>query len=80
MRSRTRGGGQVFWGKRFHRDQSATFPIRHDNEWREYEARLTGTGAIQRLRLDPGTGAGTVEVDWIRLTSEDGRTLQAWEF
>ncbi|MHC4249878.1 MAG: sulfatase [Planctomycetota bacterium] len=80
MRSRTRGGGQLFWGKRFHRDRSAVFHVKHDGEWHDYEARIPERGALQRLRLDPGAGAGTVEIDWMRLVSKDGRTLEAWEF
>jgi arylsulfatase A-like enzyme len=80
MRSTARGGGQVFWGKRFHRDRSAAFHMKHDGEWREYEVPIPERGALQRLRFDPGTGRGTVAVDWIRLVAGDGRTLEAWEF
>jgi len=80
MKSRTKGDGQVFWGRRFHRDRRVTFRMTHDGEWHEYEARLPGRGPVERLRIDPGSGAGPVEIDWIRLVGPDGSALEAWEF
>ena len=80
IKSRTKGDGQVFWGRRFHRGQRVTFRMTHDGEWHECEARLPGRGPIERLRIDPGSGAGPVEIDWIRLVGPDGGTLKAWEF
>ena len=84
MRCKTAGPAQVFWttakAGRFHRSRSAGFKIRHDGQWHDYEAKLPATGRLTGLRLDPGTAAGKVEIDWIYLAKPDGAELKRWDW
>ena len=69
MKSQTDGAGQIFWSSSKHRGTEAerveTFRLKHDGQWHEYEVRLAIDGDLTALRLDPGTAAGEVQVDWI---------------
>jgi hypothetical protein len=71
VRCRAEGGGQVFWttdrapGRS--PAQSQSFSLKHDGTWQECEAVFSAPGRLRDLRLDPGTGTGEVEIDWIRL-------------
>ena len=84
MRCKTAGPAQVFWttakAGRFHRSRSAGFKIRHDGQWHDYEAKLPAAGRLTGLRLDPGTAAGKVEIDWISLGKSDGAKLKRWDW
>lgn len=80
MRLRTRGNGQCFWGRPFQAARSAAFDLRHDGEWHEYVVPLPAKGQLQAFRLDPGRGAGRIEIDWIRLVSLDGKVLMSYDF
>lgn len=70
-RSRTEGSGQIFWttdrspvrGP----DKSQGFPLTSDGQWHESEADFSAPGTLLDLRIDPGSAAGTVEIQWIRL-------------
>ncbi|HID21914.1 MAG TPA: hypothetical protein EYP14_05880, partial [Planctomycetaceae bacterium] len=72
MKARGRGPGQVFWvtvqAPRWSERRSTRFAIQHDGQWHEYEVVLPLSGALRQLRLDPGTGPGQIEIDWIRLS------------
>ena len=67
----TGAGGQVFWTTAANggttENRSTRFRIAHDGKWREYSVPLGVRGSLTSLRLDPGAGPGTAEVDWIRL-------------
>ena len=80
----TRGNAQVFWAtrteRRFHRSRSVSVQLTHDGQWREHTVALPARGPLPALRIDPGTAAGLVEIDWIRLGKPDGTVLRAWEF
>ena len=78
------GEGQAFWttakAKNFGRDQRVTFTLTHDGAWREVVVKLPVEGKLTSLRLDPGAGKGTVEIDWVRLHTPNGTVVKAWEF
>ena len=84
IRSRTRGAGQVFWttakAKPFHRDRRVSFALSHDGEWHEHEVPLPVKGKLRAVRLDVGTAAGRVEIDWVRLCGPDGAVRKRWDF
>lgn len=69
MKSQTDGGGQIFWSSSKHHGTTAerveTFRLKHDGQWHEYEVRLAIDGDLTALRLDPGTAAGEIQVDWV---------------
>jgi hypothetical protein len=72
LRSNGNGTGQFFWTSdrrpRWSEDQSNHFEIRHDGQWHEYSSVLPISGMLTGLRLDPGSAAGSCDVDWIELT------------
>jgi hypothetical protein len=67
------GPGQFFWttaeAPNFGPDKVATFPLKHDNQWHEYTVPLSASGTFTRLRLDPGSAPGQIEVASIRWRS-----------
>ena len=84
MKLATRGAGQVFWvsdtEKRFHRSRSVSVPLRHDGAWHEYEAELPVQEKLRGVRIDPGTGPGRIDIEWVRLVGSDGNLLKEWSF
>ncbi len=84
LRLATRGQGQLFWSstahRRYFRDRSVRFELRHDGAWHEYTLEFTIAGTLLGLRLDPGDAEGVAELDWLRLSRPDGELLQAWEY
>lgn len=70
-RGRTAGPGQLFWITRsaggWEEAKSAHFDLAHDGAWHEYAVPLEVEGTLTRLRLDPGSGPGEFEVDWIEV-------------
>ncbi|MFP4056447.1 MAG: sulfatase [Candidatus Brocadiia bacterium] len=84
IKSSIRGPGQAFWTtakeRRFHRSRRVRFPLAHDEAWHEVVVRLPVEGELAAVRLDPGTGSGVAEFDWIRLSEPDGRVVKTWDF
>ena len=70
-RSKTSGPGQIFWtstaspGRR--PELAPQFTMIHDGQWHEYQVVLDVPGRLTDVRIDPGTSAGAVEIDWIAL-------------
>lgn len=70
-RASSQGPGEIFWttdrspvrGP----DKSRGFALIHDGQWREYAVEFSAPGTLTDLRIDPGTDAGLVEIEWIRL-------------
>lgn len=69
IKAQTDGGGQIFWSSTRHGGTDAerveSFRLLHDGQWHEYDVRLAIDGDLTALRLDPGSAAGEVQVDWI---------------
>ena len=84
MKSTARGGGMVFWGTRrqanFHRSRRVPFEPQHDGQWHVYEVSLPVEGTLRRLRIDPATAAGRIDIDRIRLRRPGGEVLKTWDF
>ncbi len=78
-RAKTSGPGTIFWTTDLspHReaDKLAHFSVTHDGQWREYTARFDAPGRLTDIRLDPGQGAGTFDIDWIRVIHEEPHPL-----
>jgi hypothetical protein len=72
MRSRADGLGQLFWSSTKHAGTSAerhvSFRLIHDGQWHEYQVRMRIDGDLTRIRLDPGSAPGEVQVDWISIS------------
>jgi len=70
-RSTAAGMGQFFWATDrkggFAEARSKHFTMIHDGKWHEYTLPIRFAGTMTALRFDPGTAAGTVEIDWLRI-------------
>ncbi len=83
MKSSAGGGGQVFCADpsgRFRRGTGVSFAVRHDGQWQTYAIRLSPKQRIRKIRIDPCSAAGPVDMAWIRLTDPTGRALKEWNF
>ncbi len=74
LRSSGVGPGQIYWttesAQHTSEERVVHFPLRHDGSFHEYEVVLPVEGRMTLLRFDPGTGKGTMEIDWISLRQE----------
>jgi len=48
-------------------DKARHFRIIPDGKWHEYSVTFEAPGTLRDLRIDPGAGAGVMEIDWIEL-------------
>lgn len=68
------GSGEFFWttAESPHTDpeRCQNFKLVHDGQWHDYTVRLDARGTVTRLRFDPGTAPGSVEVEKIELVRE----------
>ncbi|MCX5654548.1 MAG: hypothetical protein NTY65_07880 [Planctomycetota bacterium] len=71
IKSTSAGTGRIFWvtdtAPHFTEEQAAGFDIDHDGRWHEYQVLLPAGGTITRLRLDPSTGPGAIEIERMEL-------------
>jgi len=84
LRSEASGPGQVFWQsgaqRRFAAGQSVHCAIPHGDGWSELVVEVHAEGPLHAVRLDPGEGEGSVEIDWVEVRGPDGRVIQRWDF
>ena len=82
-RSKAPGKGRVQWRtadqKSFQEGHSVPFAL-PGGEWAEAEVKIPVKGTLIHLRLYPGIGKGSVEIDWLRLARPDGTVTKAWQF
>ncbi len=80
MKSATGGKGQFFWTTTTepHTDEARSqhFNLIHDGQWHDYSVRLDARGTVTRLRLDPGSAPGLVEVEKMALVHEHLHPLE----
>jgi len=57
-----------------------SFTVRHDDQWHEYEVILNYDHPLEHIRFDPCTGAGQLDIDWIRLKESNGKLVREWRF
>lgn len=72
-RGQAAGGGALYWsgpGMPRSEERVTHFPLQHDGQWHECEARFATEGPLTDLRLDPGTASGRFVIDWIELQRE----------
>jgi hypothetical protein len=85
MESESTGKGQVFWSQEgivppFFRDRSVVFPVEHDGKAGDYVIVLPAKGPVVAIRIDPSMGPGTIRINDLSLTSEDGVVIYSWKF
>lgn len=79
MKSNSTGDGALYYNKPASADRMPTFEVLHDNAWHEYKIAIPAR-SLNRLRLDPTRGKGTIEIEWIRLNDANGKVLRSWDF
>jgi len=87
MKCKSEGPAQAFWttyvGEPFHHSRRVDFDLVHDGEWREYEVKLPVRCMMEAVRLDPGTGPGEIEIEWIKVLDalpDAEKILKEWRF
>jgi len=69
MKSNSAGAGRIFWATdkspHFVEERAAGFDINHDGQWHDYAVPLEASGAVTKLRLDPSTAPGVIEIERI---------------
>lgn len=71
MRSTPVGKGEIFYadaGERYSQAASVRFPLQGDGNWHAYEIALPSV-RMQRIRIDPGSGDGLVDVRSVKVRS-----------
>jgi len=83
MRSDSQGDGQVFGRPSSRGYQPGTghkFDVEHDGKWHEYRVEMQLDHALHELRLDPCTAKGKLDIEWMRLETQDGDVAREWRF
>ncbi len=80
VRSRGRGGGQVFYATEaepaYAEGRSVRFRLVHDGQWHTIEVPIRTGATITRIRLDPGTAPGTIELDSVEIVRQTYHPLE----
>lgn len=77
MKSRAGADGEIFYaraGEGHHPDRRVAFDINGDGQWRRYRVEVPEHRGLNRLRIDPGSGSGPVEIRRIAIESP-GRSV-----
>jgi len=86
MRSSGTGVGQFFWttekARQFGPHQRLDFSPVHDGDWHEYEIAFEANAPLAALRIDPATGPGVIEFQWIQVREQGAPepVIQEWTF
>ena len=77
---RTRGGtdGELFYaskGASFSPQQSVPFEIERDGNWHVYRIPIPERVAVDRLRIDPGSTSGVIQIRRIGLITRNDETI-----
>lgn len=88
MKAEARGEGAVYVATDKHpsfaRERRAMLQIQHDGQWHTYRTEFILDGRLKGLRVDPASGAGTLEIAEIRLIAwqspDLGRCVSHWDF
>ena len=80
MKSNASGDARVYWNNPMRRERSTGFKPVHDGKWHEYRVKLPLKGNLVGLRLDPASGPGKVEIDWIELFNSKDEREKLWSF
>ena len=80
MKSNAAGAGRIFWATdkapHFAEERATGFDINHDGQWHDYAVTLGASGVIARLRLDPATAPGTIEIERMALERAQPHPLE----
>lgn len=79
MKSNSKGIGTVFYNLHNAANRKIPFQVTHDNRYHEYKVKIP-VETLNALRLDPSRGAGTIDIDWIRILDRSGETVREWSY
>jgi arylsulfatase A-like enzyme len=83
MRSWAGGPVRLFWAGadgKFTDRLSLSLSMAADGLWHELQTQLAFDDTVQTLRFDPADSEGSVNIEWIRLRSLDGKVVKEWDF
>ena len=60
--------------------RDAGYATGHFGKWHEYDVKLPLDHPLSQTRLDPCSGAGAIEIDWMRLSDANGNGVHEWTF
>ncbi|MCX5683778.1 MAG: hypothetical protein NT049_08845, partial [Planctomycetota bacterium] len=71
MKAAAAGAGRIFWATEktphFVEEQAINFNINHDGQWHDYAVAIDAAGVITKIRLDPGSAPGAIELEHLEL-------------
>ncbi len=74
------GQAQIFWSEKgvpgFAEERSVRLPVQRDRQWGEYEVFLNTDATVDQIRIDPGSGKGIMEIDWMTVNRQPLHPLE----
>jgi arylsulfatase A-like enzyme len=78
IRSGSSGSAAVYYNDSS-RATKLPFEMNHDNQWQTVEVTAP-VEALTRLRIDPSSAPGVIEIDWVRVNNAAGKNVKEWSF
>lgn len=72
-------GSAAFYFNESSRATKISFPMVHDNQWHVLTISVP-VQTLTRLRIDPSSAPGVIELDWVRVWDADGNLVREWAF
>jgi hypothetical protein len=80
MKAGAAGAGRIFWATEkaphFAEERAANFNINHDSKWHDYTVALEAAGVITKIRIDPGSDPGLIEIERMELERAQPHPLE----
>lgn len=83
IRAPAGGEARLYWTARrqpLALGRSVAFQLEKRAEPKHYQVAIPETAPLSSLRLDPGSGPGQWEIDWMRLRDAAGEVTSEWRF
>ncbi len=78
IRSGSAGEAAVYYNNSS-RATKVPFEMKHDDQWRTVQVAVPAE-TLTRLRIDPSSAPGLIELDWVRVQNAAGKTVKEWSF
>jgi arylsulfatase A-like enzyme len=83
MKTKAAGNGQVFFAGPSKQVVPGTFmpvTVKHDGEWHQYQVEKEVKEPVGLIRLDPCSGEGEQDIEWMRVKKASGEVVREWRF
>jgi hypothetical protein len=82
LKSNSEGNGNVSWieGNRdkYSKEKTVAFSVVHDNNWHAYKVALPIDGRLTRIKIQPSTNKGNINLKNIELVDTEGYFIRDW--